>query len=162
MGEKPGKGKLHDLKETASDAVQIVRELGTPGVQETFSQIRQVTMTAKEIMDTMKTEEWQRNIENFRVISDNLNQASERLDRMFAQVKETGVIDEARALMETARTKVNEFGGASEEGNAVGLADLKEVTVSVKEMIRSISSLVDELKLIAAESRKSGAFRAST
>ena len=152
-----GGGKLHDIKETASDAVEIIRELGTPGVQETFIQIRQVTITAKEIMETMKTDEWQRNIENFRLISDNFNQASERLDKVFAQVKETGVIDEAKALMESAKTKIDGF-GTDGQGSISG-SDLKEVVVSVKEMVRSISGLVEELKMVAADSRKSGTLR---
>jgi hypothetical protein len=41
MTEKGG-GKLHDIKETASDAVEIMRELGTPGVQETFDMISEI------------------------------------------------------------------------------------------------------------------------
>ena len=74
-----GGGKLSDIKETASDAVEIMRELGTPGVQETFDIIREVAITAKEIMETMKAPEWQRNMENIRMISQNFNQISESL-----------------------------------------------------------------------------------
>src|SRR5262249_9783201 len=122
-------------------------------------QIRQVTITAKEIMETMRTEEWQRNIENFRLISDNLQQSSERFERMVAQVKETGVIDEAKALMESAKSTINGFSGTAESGSVNG-GDLREVVESVKDMIRSIGSLVEELKLVAADSRKSGALRA--
>src|SRR3712207_1278103 len=66
MPEK--EGKLHDIKETASDAATIMRELATPGVHESFQVIRDVAVIAKDIMETMKSPEWQQNMENIRII----------------------------------------------------------------------------------------------
>lgn len=57
-------GKLNDIKETVSDAVEIMREIGTPGVQETFDQIREIAIIGKEIMEVMQTPGWQKNLEN--------------------------------------------------------------------------------------------------
>ena len=142
-----GGGKLSDIKETASDAVEIMRELGTPGVQETFDTIREVAITAKEIMEIMKAPEWQRNMENIRMISQNFNQASERMDNTMKELKETGVIDDAKELIKTAKEKIGSFGGGQ---------DLKEMTTAVKEMLESIKGLVDELKVTVAESKRSG------
>ncbi|MFL6524395.1 MAG: hypothetical protein ACJ71B_13080, partial [Nitrososphaera sp.] len=87
-------GKLHDIKETASDAVAIMRELGTPGVQESFGVIREIAVIAKEIMETMKSPEWQQNMENIRVISENINSLSARMDKTSAGLKDTGLIDD--------------------------------------------------------------------
>src|ERR671915_2385040 len=115
MTEK--EGKLHDIKETASDAVAIMRELGTPGVQESFEVIREITVTAKEIMETLKTPEWQQNIENFRLISENMNSVSARMDRTTAGLKETGIIDDTKGLINTVRSKMGSFGGG---GGGVG------------------------------------------
>lgn len=152
-----GGGKLSDIKETASDAVEIMRELGTPGVQETFDKIREVAITAKEIMETMKTPEWQQNIENIRLISQNFNQASERMERTTKELKETGVIDDAKELIKTAKEKIGSFGGGAEGGGGgMGMQDLKEVTTAVKEMLESIKGLVDELKVTVSESKRSG------
>src|SRR5919109_4048282 len=111
MPEK--EGKLHDIKETASDAVAIMRELGTPGVQESFEVIREIAKIAKEITETMQTPEWQQNIENFRLISENMNSVSARVDRTAAGFKETGIIDDAKGLISTVRTKVGSFGVAT-------------------------------------------------
>ncbi len=154
-----GRSKLSDIKETASDAVEIMRELGTPGVQETFDKIREVAITAKEIMETMKTPEWQRNMENIRMISENFNQASERMDNTMKELKETGVIDDAKELIKTAKEKVGSFGGSGEGGGSMGMQDLKETSKAVKEMLESIKGLVDELKVTVAESKRSGTFR---
>lgn len=39
--------KLKDIKETASDAVEIIRELGSPDVQESLEKIREVAKTGR-------------------------------------------------------------------------------------------------------------------
>jgi hypothetical protein len=166
MPEK--EGKLHDIKETASDAVSIMRELGTPGVQESFEVIREIAKIAKEITETMQTPEWQQNIENFRLISENMNSVSARVDRTAAGFKETGIIDDAKGLISTVRTKVGSFGvgtggageqqqsGAAAAGGGITGQDLKDLSTSFKEMLEAIKALAWELRLTVEESKKSG------
>src|SRR5215207_10166315 len=145
MPEKEGKeGKLHDIKETASDAVAIMRELGTPGVQESFEVIREVAKIAKEITETMKTPEWQQNMENIRLISENMNSVSARMDRTTTGLKETGIIDDAKELINTVRSKIGSFGGEGQESAAAGGIsgqDLKELSTSFKEMLEAVKAL---------------------
>jgi hypothetical protein len=170
MTEKGG-GKLHDIKETASDAVEIMRELGTPGVQETFDMIREIAAIAKEIMETMKTPEWQQNMENIRVISENINNASARMDRTTKELKETGVIDDGKELIKAIKSKLGPFdgGSSSSEGRqaagttttktaagGIGGQDLKELSTSFKEMLESVKALVEELRITMAEFKRSG------
>lgn len=165
MPEK--EGKLHNIKETASDAVEIMRELGTPGVQESFEVIREITVIAKEIMETMKTPEWQQNMENIRLISENINSASARMDRTTTGLKETGIIDDAKGLINTVRSKMGSFGDGGDGGDSEGQQsatagggisgqDLKELSTSFKEMLEAIKALAWELRLTVAESKKSG------
>ena len=155
-------GKLHDIKETASDAVAIMRELGTPGVQETFEVIREITVTAKEIMETLKTPEWQQNIENFRLISENMNSLSARMDKATAELKETGIIDDAKELITIVRSKIGSFGGGGDGQESAAAAggisgqDLKELSTSFKEMLEAVKALASELRLTVVESKKSG------
>ncbi len=165
MPEK--EGKLHDIKETASDAVAIMRELGTPGVQESFEVIRETAKIAKEIMETMKTPEWQQNIENFRLISENMNSVSARMDRTTAELKETGIIDDTKELINTVRSKVGSFSGggggvgadgqqSAAAGGGISGQDLKDLSTSFKEMLEAIKALAWELRLTVEESKKSG------
>ena len=165
MPEK--ESKLHDIKETASDAVAIMRELGTPGVQESFEVIREVAKIAKEITETMKTPEWQQNIENIRLISENMNTVSARMDKTAAGLKETGIIDDAKGLINTVKGKVGSFGvgaeGEQQQSSAAargagGISgkDLKELSTSFKEMMEAIKALASELRLTVADSKKSG------
>jgi hypothetical protein len=163
MPEK--EGKLHDIKETASDAVAIMRELGTPGVQESFEVIREVAKIAKEITETMKTPEWQQNMENIRLISENMNSVSARMDRTTAGLKETGIIDDTKELINTVRSKMGSFGGGAGSegqqstatgGGGISGQDLKELSTSFKEMLEAIKALASELRLTVEESKKSG------
>ena len=168
--DKPEKeGKLHNIKETASDAVAIMRELGTPGVQESFEVIREIAKIAKEITETMQTPEWRQNMENIRLISENMNSVSARVDRTTAGLKETGIFDDAKELISTVRTKVGSFGGgtgadgqqpgaAASEGGGGGITgqDLKDLGTSFKEMLEAVKALASELRLTVAESKKSG------
>ena len=150
-------GKLHDIKETASDAVEIMRQIGTPGVQESMDKIRQTATIAKEIMESLKSPEMVRNIENIRLITDNMNEASTKMQNTMKQLKETGVIDEAKELIKSAKGKIDSFGGSGEGG--LSGQDLRDVATSVKEMLESIKGLADELKITVASSKKSGTFR---
>jgi hypothetical protein len=146
-----------------------MRELGTPGVQESFEVIREVAKIAQEIMETMKTPEWRQNMENIRLISENINSVSTRMDKTSAGLKETGIIDDAKGLINTVRSKMDSFGGgaggsegqqsaAAGGGGGRGISgqDLKELSTSFKEMLEAIKALASELSLTVTESKKSG------
>ena len=147
-------GKLHDIKETASDAVEILREIGTPGVQETFDKIREVAIIGRDIMAMMKEPEWQKNIENMRLISQNFNEASERMDRTMKDLKETGVIEETKGLITSAKGMMQSF--EKKDGQSMGMQDIQAVAVSIKEMFESMKGLSDEIKLTISESKRQG------
>ena len=146
-------GKLHDIKETASDAVEILREIGTPGVQETFDKIREVAIIGRDIMQIMKEPEWQRNLENMRLVSQNFNQASERMDRTMKELKDTGIIDEAKGLISTAKDKIKSF-DTGDNPQGMGMKDIQGMAVAFKELLESVKALTEEIKLTVNESRR--------
>jgi hypothetical protein len=148
-------GKLHDIKETASDAVEILREIGTPGVQETLDKVREVAIIGRDIMQIMKEPEWQQNLENMRLISQNFNQASERMDRTAKELKESGIIEEAKGFITTAKAKIESF-DTSGNGQGMGIKDIQAVAVAIKELLESVKSLTDEIKATIVESKRPG------
>jgi predicted transcriptional regulator len=145
--------KLHDIKETASDTVEILRQIGTPGVQESMDKVRETATIAKQIMESLKTPEIVKNIENLRLISENMNAASSNIQKAMEQLKETGVIDEAKELIRSTKSKINSFGEV--DGNSITGQNLRDVTIAIKEMLVSITGLVYELKVTVASSKKS-------
>lgn len=142
-------GKLKDIKETVSAAVELLHQFRTPGVQESFGKIMDAAMVAKEIIKDLKTPEMVKNIENFRLISENMNQASERMQNTLKQLEETGVINEAKGMLKSAKGAMESIGENSQ--------DLPQMNTAIKEMINSVRDLVDELKITVIDSKNSGA-----
>jgi len=147
--------KLHEIKETASDAVEIIRQIGTPGVQESLNKVKETATAVSGIIQDLKAPEMVKNIENFRLISENMNEASTKMQNTMQQLKETGVIDESTDLIKSAKGKINSFG----EGDSINGQDLREVSIATKEMFVSLKDLMMELKVTVASSTQSGTIR---
>lgn len=148
-----GTSKISDIKDTASDTVEILRQLGTPGVQETLDKARTMTITVKEIMETMKSAEWVQNLENIRKMMDDMNSSSIAMQNTVRELRESGVLDDAKGFMQSAKKTMDSFGGGEGTG---AKQDMHEVMVSFREMIDSFRLLTDELKAVAVESKRPG------
>ncbi len=146
--------KLHDIKETASDAVNIMRQLGTPGMFQSLSKIKETATVANDMIQVLKSPEVVRNIENFRLISENMNEATTKMQNTMQQLKETGIIDQGSDLVKTAKEKIDSFGDENEAG--LSGKDLVQMSTATKEMLVSIRELMVELKVTVASSSKSG------
>ncbi|MEP0826439.1 MAG: hypothetical protein HRF40_13225 [Nitrososphaera sp.] len=143
--------KLKDIKETASDAVEIIRELGSPDVQESLEKIREVAKTAREIIESLKDPAMVTNIENMRKMMESIDSTSARMEKITMEAKSSGLLDEARETMKSAKETIRSVGS--------GGGNMGETIDAIKEMLRSISGLMDELKITVAESKKDGVIR---
>ncbi len=149
--------KIHDIKETASNAVEIMRQIGTPGVQDSLNKVKETATIVNEIIQGLQTPEIVKNIENLRLISANMNEASTKMQNTMQQLRETGVIDEATELIKSAKGKINSFDDGGE--GSINGQDLRDVSIATKEMLVSIKNLMIELKVTVASSKKSGTIR---
>lgn len=140
-------GKLRDIKETASDAVEIIRELGSPEVQGSLEKIREVAKTVRDIIVSLEDPAMVANIENMRKMTESIENTSARAEKITTELKDLGVLDEARETIKSAKSAISSVGDAKNMG---------ETMDAIKEMLRSISGLVDELKLTVASSKKAG------
>ena len=98
--------KLHEIKETASDAVEIMRQIRNPEVQESLNKVKETATIVNEIIQSIKTPEIIKNIENFRLISENMKEASTKIQNTMQQLRETGVIDETTQLIKSTKSKL--------------------------------------------------------
>ena len=155
--EEKKTSKLHEIRETASDAVEIMRQISTPGVLESLDNVKETAAIVNEIIQGLKTPEMVKNIENFRLISENMNGAASKIQNTMQQLKETGVIDKASDLMHTAKEKIDSFGNGDE--NSINGQDLRDVSVATREMFVSIKDLINELTATISSSKKSGVIR---
>ena len=149
--------KIRDIKETASDAAEIMRQIGNPGVLESLNKVKDTAKIVNEIIKGLSTPEMVRNMENFRLISENLNEASTKMENTVNQLKETGVMDEVSDLVKSAKGKINSF--ADNGIDSINGQDLRDVSVASKEMLLSIKDLVNEITVTVASSQKYGTIR---
>lgn len=152
--EEKKPNKLHEIRETASDAVEIMRQIGNPGVTESLNNVKETVSGINEIIQSLKSPEMVKNIENFRLISQNMNEAATKMQNTVQQLKETGVIDKASNLINSAKEKIDSFGYGNE--NSINGQDLHDVSIATKEMFASVKDLINELTLTISSSKKSG------
>jgi hypothetical protein len=139
--------KLKDIKETASDAVEIIRELGSPEVQESLEKINETAKTAREVIESFKDPAMVTNIENIRKMTESIDSTSTRMEKVVIELKSSGILDETRETIKSAKTTMSSMGDSKNVG---------EMVDAIKEMLRSISGLMEELKITVVESKKSG------
>jgi hypothetical protein len=139
--------KLKDMKKTTSDAVEIIRELGSPDVQKSLEKIRDTAKVGSEIIKSLKEPTMVTNIENIRKTTESIEKSSARIVRVTMELKNSGVLDETRETIKSAKYTISSVGNSK---------NLGETMDALKEMLRSISALVDELKLTVVESKQSG------
>jgi phenylalanyl-tRNA synthetase alpha subunit len=139
--------KLKDMKKTTSDAVEIIRELGSPDVQKSLEKIRDTAKVGSEIIKSLKEPTMVTNIENIRKTTESIEKSSARIERVIMELKNSGVLDETRETIKSAKYTISSVGDSK---------NLGETMDALKEMLRSISALVDELKLTVVESKQSG------
>src|SRR5579864_2573997 len=136
-------GRIQEIKETVSCAVEVMRQIRTPGMQESLGKIMDMGEVAKDIIEALKTPEMVKNIENFRLITQNINEASEKMQSTIKLIEETGVINEAKEFARSAKNMMDLIGNTGQ--------DLREVNAAVKSVFKSVQVLVDDIR--PAESR---------
>ena len=139
--------KLKDIKNTASDAVEIIRELGTPEVQESLDKIRETAGMVKEVMDSLKDPAMVTNLENVRKTAESFERSSGRMESAIQEMKGSGILDEVKGAVGSAKHAIDSFGGREGTG---------ETMDALRQMLNSISQLIEELKLTVVSSKKDG------
>jgi len=150
--EEKKSSKLSEIKATTFDAVVIMRQLGTPEVQESLTNVKETVSKINEIIKAMQTPEMIKNIENFRMISENFSTASSKMQTTIHDLKETGVIDHTSKLIDTAKRKIDSFGF---DNDGINSQDIHNVIVSTNEMFASIKGMVNEFTETISYSKKS-------
>jgi len=142
--EKPS--KIREIKETIFGAVEIVRQVKDHEVQESFGQIMDTAKVAKEIIEALKTPEMVKNIENFRLISENVSNATEKIQDTIQQMEDTGIIDETKELIKSAKSTMNLVSNTGQ--------DLREISLAFKDIFRSIRGAQDTIHDVREKYRR--------
>jgi hypothetical protein len=139
--------KLKDIRNTTSNAVEILRTLGSPEVYGSLEKISQTTEKVKGIMESITQPEMVKNIENMRLSVEAIENTSKRVETLVIEIKKTGLFEKASETLAAARNSLT-----SEDNKK----NTSELMAEIREMLLSIRLLVDELKLTINTSRRSG------
>lgn len=145
--------KLSEIKSIVSDAAELMRQVGNPGVMESLNKVKDTAKIVNEIIQGLNTPEMVKNIENFRQISENMNETSMKMENTVNHLKETDVIYDASDLMKSIKGKINSFTDDDSEG--INGQDLRDMGIASKEMVLSVKDMVNEITLCLASSKKS-------
>jgi hypothetical protein len=140
-------GKIRDIKETTSNAAEIIRQFGTPEMQMSLDKIKETARTAQSIIESLKDPEMVKNIENLRLTTEAIQNTSMEAENMVKEIKQTGVINEVSATIKSVRITMD-----SVESNQ----NFAGISSAIREMLESIAALVEELKITIASSKKTG------
>ena len=140
MTEGGKTSKLKEIKETVFGAVEIIRQAGKPEVQESFGKMMDIAMVSREIIEALKSPEMVKNIENFRLISDNINEVSAKMQDTLKQLEGTGVINEAAGLIKSTKSAIDLFGNNGQ--------DLLKTSAAVMEILRTIKAAQDTIRTV--------------
>ena len=129
--------KLKDIKEISSDSVRIITEFGSPGMTESLNTMKQIASVIQETTKSFEDPQMVENIDNMRKTFEGMKDAGDRMKNVFAEVKETGIMDEAKDMADS----VKNMAGYNNQ-------NLKELINTFKDTMRSIKSLANELKTL--------------
>jgi hypothetical protein len=142
--------KLSEIRDATSDAVSIIRELGSRDVQESLSTILETARVAREIVNNFKTAEFVKNVENIRLTAESVQNSTMKIENAVMEMKRTGIFDETRETIKSVNRAFDAVGGDKGFG---------EISDTLKGTLTSLRELVDELKAALATSKASGTVR---
>ncbi|MGA7367685.1 MAG: hypothetical protein WBX01_01030 [Nitrososphaeraceae archaeon] len=155
-------GKLNDIRETSSNAIQIIRDLKNPEVHESLNRMKDITATVREIVESFKDPSMVKNIENFRLTLESIERISSKIDSLRSDTQNSGLMDEISSTIRGCRIALdtlNSEGGTKELVSASKnlISEISSTVLEIKELLHSIRStngtadiagIVDDVKEI--------------
>jgi hypothetical protein len=131
--------KITEIKDAISSGIEIMSQIMDPGVRESVRNVKDTTITIQEIIESLKTPEMVKNIENFRIISENINEATSKIQDAVKQLEVTGIIGETKELIKSVKSTTDFITKGQ---------DLNQINNDLKDTFRSVRTLVRVLKVI--------------
>jgi hypothetical protein len=131
-------GKLHELKETTTDAVNIIRELRDPEVQKSIENIKAISRTVNDIVAIFKDPQFVKNIENINLATNHLRESMVSMQTTVSVLNKAGTLEEINKTIRSVRATIDSFSEVQAKGS----------------MIISITNLLASLKQVLEEAQK--------
>lgn len=138
-------GKLNDIRETSSNAIQIIRDLKNPEVHESLNRAKDIADTVRVIVETFKDPSMVKNIENFRLTLESIERISSKIDSLRNDKHNSGLMDEILGTVRASRLALdtlNSEGGTKELGGALKnlISEISSMVVEIRQLVENIGS----------------------
>jgi uncharacterized protein YjgD (DUF1641 family) len=132
-------GKLHELKETTTDAINIIRELRDPEVQKSLENIKAISNTVNDIVAIFKDPQFVKNIENISLAANYLRESMVAMQNTAAEWNKAGTLDEVNKTIKSVRTVIDSFSEVQTKGGMI--VSITNLLVSLKQMVEETQKL---------------------
>lgn len=143
-------GKLKTIRETTSDALEVVRVMATPEFRDSLEKVRETTAQSKEIISLLQTPGIEQNIANIRHTAESFQSATSSLESIVREFKGMGLGKDFENASKLVKDAIE---------TARMLQTNKQAVTELNATLRSLGELFDEMKLAIKGSRKSGIIR---
>ncbi|HZD33595.1 MAG TPA: hypothetical protein VE130_00190 [Nitrososphaeraceae archaeon] len=138
-------GKLNDIRETSSNAIQLIRDLKSPEVHESLNRAKDISATAREIVESFKDPSMVKNIENIRLTVESIDRISSRIDNLRGGAQNSDLMDEISRTIRACRTaldNLNNEGGTKELVNASRnlISEISSMVLEIRQLLHTIGS----------------------
>lgn len=136
-------GKLRDIRETASDAVTLVKEIGTPEVRDSLAKVRDTTVQVREIVVLLQTAEMRHTIESISSLAENLQLVSSSLEKMTSRLGSAGTAEKMNKITTLLQDMLDTLRilGSDKEMNS----EFKETLVAFRSLIEEVRTSIHDL-----------------
>jgi uncharacterized protein YjgD (DUF1641 family) len=127
--------KLHELKETTTDAINIVKELRDPEVQKSLENIKAISNTVNDIVAVFKDPQFAKNVENINLAANYLRESMVAMQNTAAELNNAGTLDEVNKTIKSVRIIIDSFSEVQTKGGMI---------VSITNLLVSLKQLIEE------------------
>jgi hypothetical protein len=138
-------GKLHELKETTTDAINIIRELRHPEVQKSLENIKAISSNVNDIVAIFKDPQFVKNIENINNAANFLRESTVAMQNTAAELNKAGTLQEINETIKSVRTVIDSLSEVQTKGGMI---------VSITNLLVSVRQLVEETQKLRTAAPK--------
>lgn len=137
--------RLTEIRETTSNAVQIMRELRDPEVKESLRQAKEMVASAKELIELLRDPMIVKDIENISHTANSLKEISINMHDLTNDLSKSEAIQE---LVGTAKTVRASLSVLTSKESAETIQAVKEMIVSIKDLADEVTAILSPKKAI--------------
>jgi hypothetical protein len=141
-------GKLHELKETTTDAVNIIKELRDPEVQKTIENIKIIASTVNNIVAVFMDPQFAKNTENINQASNHIKETIIAVQNTAAELNKAGTMNEVTQTIKSIRMIVESFSEVKTKGGMI--VSITNLLLSVKQVLEEAQNLRNTPRILSA------------